>query len=150
MINAKAESDAMKSAYRNAFKKGRCLIVADGFYAWKKVGSTKQPFFVRLHDDEPFAFAGLSEHWHRGDQVIDSCAVITTEQNKLMEGIHDGMQVILSPEDYELWLESDFHGQGKLLKMLTPYPAEEMEAYPVSIVVNNPWNETKECVEAIQ
>jgi putative SOS response-associated peptidase YedK len=149
MINARAESVAMNPAYRNAFKKGRCLVVADGFYEWKKVGKNKQPFFIRLKDDEPFAFAGLSEHWHRGDQTIDACAVITTEPNELMEGIHDRMPVILSPEDYDLWLEPDFHGQRKLLEMLKPYPAEEMEAFPVSTVVNNPRNETEECVEAV-
>jgi putative SOS response-associated peptidase YedK len=95
-------------------------IVADGFYEWKKVGKNKQPFFIRLKDDEPFAFAGLSEHWQRGDQVIDSCSIITTEPNELMEGIHDRMPVILSPDDCELWLEPDFHGQGKLLEILKP------------------------------
>lgn len=149
MINARAESVAMKPAYRSAFRKGRCLIVADGFYEWKKTGTNKQPFFIRLKDDEPFAFAGLSEHWHRGDQAIDSATIITTEPNELMEGIHDRMPVILSPEDYDLWLEPDFHGQGKLLEMLKPYPAEDMEAYPISTTVNNPRNETKECVEAV-
>jgi putative SOS response-associated peptidase YedK len=147
MINARAESVAMKPAYRSAFKKSRCLIVADGFYEWKKTGEAKQPFFIRLKDNEPFAFAGLSEHWHRGDQVIDSATIITTEPNELMEGIHDRMPVILSPEDYDLWLEPDFHGQGKLLEMLKPYPAEEMEAFPVSTVVNNPRNESAECVK---
>ncbi len=149
MINARAESVAMKPAYRNAFKKGRCLIVADGFYEWKKVGSAKQPFFIRLKDDEPFAFAGLSEHWHRGELVFDSATIITTEPNELMESIHDRMPVILSPEDYELWLEPDFHGQGKLLEMLKPYPVEEMEAYPVSTVVNNPRNEKEECIKGV-
>ncbi len=150
MINARAETVAIKPAFRSAFKKGRCLIVADGFYEWKKTGKNKQPFFVRLKDDEPFAFAGLSEHWHRGDQVIDSATIITTEPNELMEGIHDRMPVILSPDDYELWLEPEFHGQGKLLEMLRPYPADEMEAYPVSTVVNNPRNETAQCIEAVR
>ena len=149
MINARAESVAVKPAYRSAFKKGRCLIVADGFYEWKKTGQNKQPFFIRLKDDEPFAFAGLSEHWHRGDQTIDSCSIITTEPNELMEGIHDRMPVILSPDNYDLWLEPDFHGETKLLEMLKPYPAEEMEAFPVSTVVNNPRNETRGCIEAM-
>ena len=149
MINARAETLAVKPAFRSAFKKGRCLIVADGFYEWKKTGSTKQPYFIRFKDDEPFAFAGLSEHWHRGDQIIDSATIITTDANELMNGIHDRMPVILSPEDYDLWLEPEFHGQGKLLEMLKPYPAEEMTAYPVSTVVNNPRNEVKECVEAV-
>jgi putative SOS response-associated peptidase YedK len=149
MINARAESVAIKPAFRNAFNKGRCLIVADGFYEWKKMGKNKQAFFVRLKDDEPFAFAGLLEHWHRGDQVIDSCTIITTETNELMEGILDRMPVILSPEDYDLWLEPDFHLQGKLLEMLRPYSADEMTVYPVSAAVNNPRNEVKECIKSI-
>jgi hypothetical protein len=95
------------------------------------------------------AFKRLSEHWHRGEQVIDSATIITTDANEMMEGIHDRMPVILSPENYDLWLEPDFHGQGKLLEMLRPYPAEEMTAYPVSTVVNNPRNETEKCVEAV-
>jgi putative SOS response-associated peptidase YedK len=149
-INARAETVAMKQAYRDAFNKGRCLVVADGFYEWKKTGSTKQPYFIRLKDDEPFAFAGLSEHWHRGGEVIDSCAIITTEPNELMEGIHDRMPVILSPDDYELWLEPDFHGQGKLLAMLKPYPTEDMEAFPVGTAVNNSRNEAIECINPVR
>jgi putative SOS response-associated peptidase YedK len=91
----------------------------------------------------------LSEHWHRGDQVIDSAAIITTEPNELIEGIHDRMPGILSPEDYDLWLEPDFYGQGKLLEMLRPYPTDEMEAYPVSTMVNNPRNEDAECIKPV-
>ena len=149
MINARAETVAVKPVYRSAFKKGRCLIVADGFYEWKKNGKNKQPFFIRLKDDKPFAFAGLSEHWHRGDQTIDSATIITTEPNELMESIHDRMPVILSPENYDLWLDPEFHGQEKLLEMLRPYPAEDMQAYPVNTVVNNPRNETRGCIEAM-
>ena len=150
MINARAESVAMKPAYRSAFKKGRCLVIADGFYEWKKAGAKKQPYLIQLRDNEPFAFAGLAEHWHLGDDTIDSCTIITTEPNELMEGIHDRMPVILPSEDYDLWLDPDFHGQGKLLEMLMPYPAEEMKAFPVSTVVNNPRNESRECVEAVR
>jgi len=150
MINARAESVAVKPAFRQAFKKGRCLVVADGFFEWKKVGTGKQPYYVRLKDDEPFAFAGLSEHWHRDDQTIDSATIITTEANELMAGIHDRMPVILSPDDYDLWLEPDLHGQGKLLEMLRPYPADGMIAFPVSTIVNNPRNETKECIEPVK
>jgi putative SOS response-associated peptidase YedK len=124
MIYARAETVAVKPAFRSAFQKGRCLIVSDGF------------------------FECLSEHWHRGEQVIDSATIITTEPNELMEGIHDRMPVILSTEDYDLWLAPDFHGQTKLLEMLKPYPAEEMTAYPVSTVVDNPRNERTECIEA--
>ena len=149
LINARSESVAIKPAFRQAFQKGRCLVVADGFFEWKKTGVTKQPYYIRLNDDKPFAFAGLSEHWHRGDQIIDSCTIITTEANKLMADIHDRMPAILSPDDYDLWLEPDFHGQGKLLKMLRPYSADEMEANSVSTAVNNPRNDTPECVQTI-
>ena len=115
MINARAESVAIKPAFRSAFKKGRCLIVADGFYEWKKVGKSKQPFFIRLKDDEPFAFAGLSEHWHRSELTIDSATIITTEPNELMEGIHDRMPVILSPEDYDLCVRTGLSWAGQVV-----------------------------------
>ena len=83
-----------------------------------------------------------------GGQWIKTCSILTTVPNAVTSAVHDRMPVILSPEDYELWLEPEFHGQGKLLEMLKPYPAEDMEAYPISTVVNNPRNETKECIEA--
>jgi putative SOS response-associated peptidase YedK len=149
MINARADTVAVKPAFRSAFKKGRCLIVADGFYEWQKIGKAKQPFFIRRKDSRPFAFAGLSEHWHRGEQVIDSATIITTDANELMAPIHDRMPVILSPDDYDLWLEPDFHGQEKLQSMLRPYPSDDMVAYPVSTLVNNPKNESSQCVEAM-
>jgi putative SOS response-associated peptidase YedK len=149
LINARAESVAVKPSFRSAFQKGRCLIVADGFYEWKKTDAkTKQPFYIRLKDDGPFAFAGLSEHSHRGVQIIDSCCIVTTKPNELMEGIHDRMPVILRPEDYDLWLEPQFHGQGKLLEMLQPYGADEMEAIPIGTYVNNPRNQGAVCIEA--
>lgn len=125
-----------------------CLVVADGFYEWKKSGSKKQPYYIRLKDDRPFAFAGLAEHWHRGDQTIDSCTIITTEPNKLMADIHDRMPLILPPDDYDLWLDPEFQNKEKLLSMLRPYSAEELTAYPVSTVVNSPKNERAECIEA--
>jgi putative SOS response-associated peptidase YedK len=82
LINARAETVAIKPTFRSAFKKGRCLIVADGFYEWKKVGKNKQPFFIRLKDDEPFAFAGLSEYWHRDDQVLAFDGWMTQEDER--------------------------------------------------------------------
>ncbi len=147
MINARADGVAVKPSFRSAFKKGRCLIVADGFYEWKKTGKAKQPFFVRLKMDQPFAFAGLAEHWHRGDKVIDSCTIITTDPNELMADIHDRMPVILSPNDYDLWLDPEFESKEKLQSLLRPYPADEIIAYPVSTLVNNPRNENPACVE---
>jgi len=147
MINARADGVADKPSFRSAFKKRRCLIVADGFFEWKKEGKAKQPFLITLKSGKPFAFAGLAEHWHRGDQVIDSCTIITTEPNELMADIHDRMPVILPPADYDLWLDQDFQGKEKLLAMLGSYPADEMKGGPVSTVVNNPRNEKPECVD---
>jgi putative SOS response-associated peptidase YedK len=149
MINARAESVASKPSYRSAFNRRRCLIVADGFYEWKKIEKAKQPYFIRLKDERPFAFAGLAEHWHRGEQTIDSCTIITTEPNELMVDFHDRMSVILSPDDYDLWLDSEFEGKEKLLSQLRPYPAELMMAYQVSTLVNSPRNESAECVEPV-
>jgi putative SOS response-associated peptidase YedK len=149
MINARAEGVADKPSFRSAFKKSRCLVVADGFYEWKKAGKGKQPYYITLKNEMPFAFAGLAEHWHRGDQAIDSCTIITTGPNELMADIHDRMPVILPPEDYDFWLDPEFQGKDKLLSMLRSYSADEMTAYPVSTIVNSPRNEKPECVERV-
>jgi putative SOS response-associated peptidase YedK len=148
MINARAETVADKPSFRSAFKRGRCLVVADGFYEWQKAGKAKQPFHIRFKEDHPFAFAGLAEHWHRGEQTIDSCTIITTDPNELMADIHDRMPVILSPNDYDLWLDPEFEGKEKLLSLLSPFPADEMTAYPVNTLVNSPRNENPACIEA--
>jgi putative SOS response-associated peptidase YedK len=149
LVNARGESVADKPSFRSAFKRSRYLVVTDGFYEWQKTDKkAKQPFFIRLMKDQPFAFAGLAEHWHRGDNTIDSCVLITTDANELMADIHDRMPVILSPTDYDLWLDPEFQDKEKLQALLRPYPANEMMAYHVSALVNNPRNETPACVEA--
>jgi len=149
MINARAETILAKRAFCQAFLKRRCLVVADGFYEWKKPGITKKPYFIRLQSDGPFAFAGIAERWQRDEQSVESCAIITTTANELMATIHDRMPVILSPGDYDLWLEPEFQDQDRLLEMLRPYPAKEMMAYRVGAMVNDPTNETKKCIKAI-
>ena len=112
-INARAETVATKPTFRQAFAKRRCLIVADGFYEWQKTNGRKQPFLIHMKDDRPFAFAGLWEHWKREDQEIESCLIIVTEANDVLKPIHDRMPVILSPEDYDVWLDSEGRGQGE-------------------------------------
>ena len=97
LINARADGVATKPSFRSAFKRRRCLILTDGFYEWKKLDEGKQPYFIHMKDDEPFAFAGLWESWHNpddGEEVISS-SIITTDANKLMEPIHNRMPVIL-------------------------------------------------------
>lgn len=149
-INARAETVATKPSFRRAFQKRRCLIVADGFYEWKKNGRGKQPFFIHKRDDAPFAFAGLWESWRGNGETIESCTLIVTAANALMEPIHDRMPVILPPDCYDLWLDTDFENRPKLEAMLRPYPEDDLEAYPVSTMVNKPQNDLPQCVAPVE
>jgi putative SOS response-associated peptidase YedK len=146
MINARAETVAEKPSYRKAFKKSRCLILADGFYEWQKTDSGKQPFHIRMQDGSPFAFAGLWESWDKGDG-LRSCTIITTDANDLVGEVHNRMPVILHPEDYEMWLDPDFDEREPLTTLLKPFPAEAMETYMVSRRVNKPSNNEPGVVE---
>ena len=146
MINARAETVSEKPSFRSAFKKRRCLILADGFYEWKKTDDGKQPYHIKMQDGSPFAFAGLWETWQNGEE-IRSCTIITTEANGLMNEIHHRMPVILPPEDYGMWLDPDFDEKDPLTSLLKPYPADAMEAYPVSRRVNKPSNNEPGVVE---
>jgi putative SOS response-associated peptidase YedK len=146
MINARAETVAEKPAYRDAFKKRRCLIPTDGFYEWKPGRPRKQPYFIHRKDGEPFAFAGLWEHWELEDLKIDSCTIIVTQANKLISPIHDRMPVIVDRDNYEQWLNPE-QSADDLLALLTPYPEAEIEAYPVGHAVNKPGNNGPELIE---
>src|SRR5687767_360731 len=152
MINARAETLAEKPSFRTALKRRRCLVPADGFYEWRKEpdGKTKTPMYIRMKSGEPFMFAGLWDVWH-DDQgnSIPSCTFITGEPNELVKEIHDRMVVILPREHYEQWLDPKERPSEELAKLLRPYPAEEMEAYPVSRTVNNPANEVPQCIESV-
>jgi putative SOS response-associated peptidase YedK len=135
MINARAETLAEKPAFRNALRRRRCLVPADGFYEWKKDPGvkTKTPMHIRLKSGDIFAFAGLWETWRSPDgSVIPSCTLITTQPNELMADIHDRMPVILRPEDYQRWLDPLERDTGELVELLKPYPAAEMQARPVA------------------
>lgn len=148
-INARAETVAEKPAFRKAFRYRRCLIAADGFYEWRRMGSVKQPYYIGLEDGEPFAFAGIWEHWEGQGEMIDSCAIIVTQANELVAPIHDRMPVILDPADYEPWMDPELQDPERLKALLRPYPAERMRAYPVSTRVNNPKNDQPELVARI-
>jgi putative SOS response-associated peptidase YedK len=137
-INARAETVSEKPSFRSAFKKRRCLIIADGFYERKKTDDGKQPYHIKMQDDLPFAFAGLWKVWDKYGEEIYSNTIITTKANDLMSEIHHRMPVILHPEDYGLWLDPDFDDKEALMSVLRPYPADVMEAYPVSRRVNKP------------
>ena len=150
MINARAETAADKPAYRAAFRRRRCLVVADGFYEWQRTGSRKQPYFVHRRDDRPFAFAGLWESWEGPDHsALQTCALLTTEPNELMQPIHDRMPVILAPDDYPQWLDPAMQRPESLAPLLRPYPDGELTAYPVSTYVNSPTHEDPRCIERV-
>jgi len=151
-INARAETVADKPAFRNAFRRRRCLIPADAYYEWQVVSDskTKQPWFIVLRDRKPMAFAGLWEVWHGAEGVtVESCSIIVTEANEIMRPIHDRMPVILPTESWDAWIKSDAVDKLGLLNLLKPYPAKEMEAWPVSTKVNNPRNDSAECMELV-
>jgi putative SOS response-associated peptidase YedK len=151
MINARAETVHEKLAYRDAFRHRRCLIPADGFYEWKP-GNGKQPFFIHRQEGQPMAFAGLWEHWkdRESEEVLNSCAIIVTEANELMRPIHDRMPVILEPEGFRRWPETDPQDALGLLSLLGPTPAQGLKVYPVSKAVNNPNNDGRELIDRLK
>ena len=144
MINARSETAPDKPSFRSAFRRRRCLIPADGFYEWKREEGGKQPFYIRMKDGRPFAFAGLWESWH--DDEVRSCAILTTQANALVGDVHERMPVILPGEDYEAWLDPEAERE-ELVSLLRPYPGEDLETFPVSRFVNSPRNNDERCVE---
>jgi putative SOS response-associated peptidase YedK len=149
LINARAEGIEKKPSFRGPFKHRRCIIPASGFYEWQKIAGHKQPYFIRPVDGGSFALAGIWDHW-QGEEgnVINSCAIITTEANAVMREIHDRMPVILKREHVARWLDPDA-GQEEVRALLEPCPDGVLEAYPVSSTVNNPRNNGPECVARI-
>ncbi len=120
-----------KPSFRDAFKKRRCLIVADGFYEWKTEGSKKMPLYYYLKSGRPFGFAGLYETWMSPDKKeTNTCTIITTAANELIAPVHDRMPVILSGEQEKAWLEGDAADAAGLLSLLKPYPADKMDFKP--------------------
>jgi len=150
MINARAETVAEKPSFRQAFSRGRCLVVADGFYEWKDVGGKKTPVYVRLKSGKPFGMAGLYNLWTspEGEQVCTS-TIITTAANGIVRPVHDRMPVIIDPAAAGLWIDPSVHEKEKLLPVLKPYPDDEIELYEVSARVNSPKNDSKENIQRI-
>jgi putative SOS response-associated peptidase YedK len=147
MINARAETVAERPSFRRAFAKHRCLVVADGFYEWRKVGKTKVPVYIFLKSKKPFGFAGLYENWKSPDgKEIRTCSIITTDSNDLVRPIHDRMPVILHEDEEDRWLDPGENSRERLQVLLQPYPSEEMDAYEVTTVVNNIRHDTPDCI----
>lgn len=148
-INARAETLSERPMFRGALRYQRCLIPADGFYEWKPIPGVKrkQPFFVRLEGGQMFAFAGLYANAPANEDNEPSCAIITTEANELMSQIHDRMPAILSPDEEQAWLDRQENRSQQVVRLLRPYPSDEMEAYPVSTLVNSAGSEGPQLIE---
>lgn len=151
MINARAETAAEKPSFRKSLTHRRCVVFADGFYEWKRDRKDKQPYYIRFKDHRPFVFAGLWERWEKdSDQPLESCAMFTTGPNTIMAPIHHRMPVILHPNDYDRWLDATLQDAQQLTAMLQPYPSGDMEAFPISNLVNNPRNESPQCINPLE
>lgn len=146
MINARAETVSQKPSFKAAFKSRRCLIIASGFYEWKREGKIKVPFYITLTSGQPFGFAGLHETWMSPQgKELHTCTIITTGANDIMRPIHDRMPVIIPREHEKMWLDARAT-PDEALALLVPYPADEMTAYPVSTLVNSPKNDSAACI----
>ncbi|MFS1518574.1 SOS response-associated peptidase [Bacillus sp. SCS-151] len=150
MINARGETIAEKPSFRNAYKKKRCLVIADSFYEWKKTQDRKIPMRIKLKSNEPFGMAGLWESWKSPEgKTIYSCTVITTEPNDLMSTIHDRMPVILKPDDEKVWLDPTINDTNYLQQFIKPFDQEQMEAFEVSSDVNSPKNNSPNLIQKV-
>jgi putative SOS response-associated peptidase YedK len=146
-INARSETVAEKPAFRNAFRRHRCLLPADGFYEWAKQRVRKQPVRVHRADGRLLGLAGLWERWRGPDGVeLETCTILTTGANALVAPVHDRMPVIVDPADYECWLRGSADEAAALLR---PAPAGELALHPVSLAVNNVRNDAPALIEPL-
>jgi len=144
MINARAETVAEKPAYRAAFRKRRCLVLADGFYEWKKEGNGKTPWYISAEDGDPIAFAGLWESWRdkESDEKLETATILTTAADRFMAELHHRMPVVLRQEGADRWLAMDEVEPGELASIAPP-----LAAWPVSRAVNSPANQGPGLIE---
>ena len=144
LINARCETAATKPAFRNSFKKRRCLVLADGFYEWRKIKGIKQPYFIHLKGGRPFVFAGLWERWNEEATFT----ILTVAPNELCSQVHNRMPLILREDHLSRWLDSETHS-AELSKLLVPYSSSEMDFFPVSRIVNSAAVDSPDCVKPI-
>jgi putative SOS response-associated peptidase YedK len=148
MINARCETLDQKPSFKQLLARNRCLIPADGFYEWARIGKGKIPMRVRMRDRRPFTMAGLWDVWRDPDgEELYSFTIITTDANKLLRPVHDRMPLILEPLAAKQWLDPIFTSFSMLSVLMQPFPSELMEAYEVSRVVNDPKNDSPACIE---
>ncbi len=150
MINARAETLARKSSFKELLERRRCLILADGFYEWRKEGRLRIPMRFNLESGQPFTFAGLWDSWRRADgTLLRTYTIITTEPNDVLGPFHDRMPAMLSDDDALKWLSTEGQEITFVLSLLKPYPAAKMAGYEVSSLVNDPRNDSRECIQPV-
>jgi putative SOS response-associated peptidase YedK len=155
MIDARVETLSSKPAFKAALKNRRCLIPANGFYEWFGKAGSKQPYYFHLPSGEPFAFAGLYEIWEDKEAPPEagpykSCTIITTDASDSVKDIHNRMPLILKPEAYEEWLDSDNKEPAKIEELLRTNYVKDLKSYSVSKLVNRVQNNSKECMEPVK
>ena len=145
MINARSETVADKPSFRHAIKYRRCIVPASGFFDWKHEGKAKTPYYFRMKGGHPLGLAGIWEEWKSPDgSLLDTFSLLTTTANRLVAPIHERMPVILAPDDYPTWLNKHITDPDQLKPLYPPFPADLLEAYPVSDRVNSPRNNSPE------
>jgi putative SOS response-associated peptidase YedK len=151
MINARSETADTKPAFRDALKSRRCLIPADGFYEWQRMGKTKQPYCFEVGEGQLFAFAGIWDRWSGPDgKTVETCSILTTTPNSVTSAVHDRMPVILDSDSYELWLDPGMRDVSAASELLKPYDARLMRCYPVSNRINRVANDDEECSAPVE
>lgn len=146
MINARSETASTLAAFRDALKSRRCLVLADGFYEWKRAGKVRHPYCFEVNNGELFAFAGLWDRWKDpSGKSIETCSILTTTPNAVTSAVHDRMPAILASHDYDLWLDPGFADLAAISELLKPCDANLMRCYPVSVRVNHVANDDADC-----
>jgi putative SOS response-associated peptidase YedK len=151
MINARSETLGEKPSFRNAYKRRRCLVLADGYYEWQRSGSIKQPYFISFAGGEPFGMAGLWERWRDAGsgELLESCCIVTTSPAPAVAHVHDRMPVIVPPDGYDEWLDPDNAATDRLARLLAPSTAPGLQARPVSRSVNDARNQGAGLIELV-
>lgn len=150
MINARCETVHEKPAFRQAIRARRCIIPASGFFEWDHSGNARIPHYITMKDGAPFAFAGIWDSWKSPEgEPVESCSILTTASNSLVATLHDRMPVILHPTEFDLWLDRSMNDPEKLKRLYQPYPAELLQEWEVSTIVNSPSHETAETISPL-
>jgi putative SOS response-associated peptidase YedK len=151
MINARSETAATKTSFRDALKYRRCLIPADVFYEWARIGEARQPYCFEASDGKPFAFAGLWDQWQDSSgKIVETCSILTTSPNSVTSTVRDRMPVILDPDGYDAWLDPGMKDVDSVSELLKPLDARLMRCDPISIRINQVANDDEECSRPVE